>query len=236
MTKDKIKDILDTLDTIQEQLLALPEDMLLNIDPRDNESLDNGVAFIKTFNKNLTQFSFSATQLAEQIKTYLKINPEEEEVEQENSNRQKRDRIIKELDKTSPHSLEEDFTYKRPFGFVLGDTAMKGLKTWKNLYIHVLNIYRKKEPDSFLKLHLNERFISSRGNPLFSKTGKELRVAEKLADDFYLEINMSANMIRNAIRDVLEYFGDKPMEMKVYLREDRDVRDGTEGHDKKRLN
>lgn len=223
MTKDKIKDILDTLDTIQEQLLALPEDMLLNIDPRDNESLDSGVAFIKQFNKNLTQFSSSANQLAEQIKTYLKINPEEEEVEQENSNRQKRDRIIKELDQTSPHSLEEDFTYKRPFGFVLGDTAMKGLKTWKNLYVHVLSIYMRKDTARFSKIHQDERFISSRGNPLFSKTGKELRVAEKLADDFYLEINMSANMIRNAIRDVLEYFGENPMEMKVYLREDRDA-------------
>ena len=223
MTKDKIKDILDTLDTIQEQLLALPEDMLLNIDPRDNESLDSGVAFIKQFNKNLTQFSSSANQLAEQIKTYLKINPEEEEVELENSNRQKRDRIIKELDQTSPHSLEEDFTYKRPFGFVLGDTAMKGLKTWKNLYVHVLSIYMRKDTARFSKIHQDERFISSRGNPLFSKTGKELRVAEKLADDFYLEINMSANMIRNAIRDVLEYFGENPMEMKVYLREDRDA-------------
>jgi hypothetical protein len=223
MTKDKIKDILDTLDTIQEQLLALPEDMLLNIDPRDNESLDSGVAFIKQFNKNLTQFSSSANQLAEQIKTYLKINPEEDEVELENSNRQKRDRIIKELDQTSPHSLEEDFTYKRPFGFVLGDTAMKGLKTWKNLYVHVLSIYMRKDTARFSKIHQDERFISSRGNPLFSKTGKELRVAEKLADDFYLEINMSANMIRNAIRDVLEYFGENPMEMKVYLREDRDA-------------
>jgi len=223
MTKDKIKDILDTLDTIHEQLLALPEDMLLNIDPRDNESLDSGVAFIKQFNKNLTQFSSSAKQLAEQIKTYLKINPEVEEVEQEDSNRQKRDRIIKELDQTKPHNLEEDFTYKRPFGFVLGDTAMKGLKTWKNLYIHVLNIYKKKDPARFSMLHLNERFISSRGNPLFSKTGKELRIAEKLADDFYLEVNLSANMIRNNIRVILDYFGDKPMEMKVYLREDRDA-------------
>lgn len=39
MTKDKIKDILDMIDTLQEQLLSLPDDMLLCIDPRDNESL-----------------------------------------------------------------------------------------------------------------------------------------------------------------------------------------------------
>ena len=107
--------------------------------------------------------------------------------------------------------------------FVLGDTAMKGLKTWKNLYIHVLSIYRKKDPARFSKLHLNERFIRSRGNPLFSKTGKELRIAEKLADDFYLKVNLSANMICNNIRVILDYFGDKPMEMRVYLREDRDA-------------
>jgi tetrahydromethanopterin S-methyltransferase subunit B len=36
MTKEKIKAILDRIDTLQEQLLSLPDDMLLSIDPRTN--------------------------------------------------------------------------------------------------------------------------------------------------------------------------------------------------------
>jgi len=42
MTKDKIKEILDRIDTLQEQLLSLPDEMLLSIAPRDNESLEQG--------------------------------------------------------------------------------------------------------------------------------------------------------------------------------------------------
>lgn len=223
MTKDKIKDILDMIDTLQEQLLSLPDDMLLSIDPRDNVSLDQGLKFIKAYNENLNQFTLSSTKLAEQVKAYLGINPEEDELEQETQNRQKRDRIIKELDKTSPHSLDEDFTYKRPYGFILQDSAIKGLKTWKNMYLHVLNLLNKKAPEKFALLPEEEKFISKRGNPLFSKTGTELRVTEKLSEGLFVEVNLSANMIRNNIRDLLAHFDIEPPSMKIYLREDRDA-------------
>lgn len=223
MTKEKIKAILDRIDTLQEQLLSLPDDMLLSIDPRDNESLEQGLNFIKAYNENLNQFTISSTKLAEQVKTYLGINPEEDELEQESNNRIKRDRIIKELDKTSPHMLDEDFTYKRPFGFILQDSAIKGLKTWKNMYLHVLNLLRVKDSNKFSGLPKDEKFISKRGNPLFSKTGKDLRVAEKLNEGFFVEVNLSANMIRNNIKELLSYFDIEPLSMKVYLREDRDA-------------
>lgn len=223
MTKEKIKTILDRIDTLQEQLLSLPDDMLLSIDPRDNESLEQGLKFIKAYNENLNQFTISSSKLAEQVKTYLGINPEEDELEQESNNKIKRDRIIKELDKTSPHTLEEDFTYKRPFGFILQDSAIKGLKTWKNMYLHVLNLMKTLSPDKFTLLPKDDKFISKRGNPLYSKTGKELRVAEKLNEDFYVEVNLSANMIRNIIRDLLAHFDIDPLNMKIYLREDRDA-------------
>jgi len=57
MTEDKRKQILDMLDTLQEHLLTLPDDMLLNIDPRDNESLQSGLEFIKQYNENLNEFT-----------------------------------------------------------------------------------------------------------------------------------------------------------------------------------
>ncbi len=134
MTENKkINSILDMLDTVQEGLLSLPDDMLLSIDPRDNESLDEGTRFIKDYNDNLRMFAGSATKIADMIKQHFGVNPEEEEVEKESANRGKRDRIIKELDQTTPHFLSENFTYKRPYGFILGEAAYKGLKTWKNL-------------------------------------------------------------------------------------------------------
>jgi EAL domain-containing protein (putative c-di-GMP-specific phosphodiesterase class I) len=223
MTQSNIKQILDMLDTLQEQLLSLPDDMWLNIDPRDNESIDQGTAFIKAYNQNLKQFSESARNIAVQVKEHFGINPEEEELVQESSNRLQRERIIKELDRSTPHSLNQDFTYKRPYGFVLADNAFKGLKTWKSMYIHILSILERKDAQMFSGLTSEEKFISKRGNPLFSQTAESLRVAEKYMDDFFVEVNLSANMIRNNIKELLQHFNLEPSGMKVYLREDRDA-------------
>ena len=223
MTHSKIKEILDILNNIQENLLALPDDMLLNIDPRDNESLERGTKFIKEYNQNLDQFIDSSVKIAEQIKSHFAINPEEEEVEREAVNRQKRERIIKELDKTAPHTLDKNFTYKRPFGFILKNSAYKGLKTWKSLYIQILRELKEKDSRRFKKLPDEKRFISKRGNPYFSKNKKDVRIAERVNSEFYVEINLSANHIRNNIKDLLEYFNIDSKELKIYLREDRDA-------------
>jgi hypothetical protein len=223
MTEDKRKQILDMLDTLQEHLLSLPDDMLLNIDPRDNESLRMGTEFIQQFNENLDEFTGSAGKIKAQIKSHFNLNPEEEDVERELSDRQERQRIIRELDKTAPHSIEENFTYKRPYGFILQDAAYKGIKTWKNLYINLLGYLKDQDPDKFHNLPANDKFISNRGNPLFSTDPDRLRVPAEFEPRFHVEVNLSANNIRNNIKALLEEFGISASELKIYLREDRDA-------------
>jgi hypothetical protein len=223
MTQNKIKQILDTLNNLQENLLSLPEDMLLSIDPRDNESLDQGTQFIKAYNDSLSQFTESSARIAQMVKAHFGINPEEDDVVKESGNRLQRERLIAELDQTVPHTLNENFTYKRPYGFILGETAYKGLKTWKTLYLLVLDMLQTADPEKFAALPEAERFISNRGKPLFSTDQTILRVGEKLPSDLYAEVNLSANMIRNNLHDLLEHFGLDPRTMKIYLREDRDA-------------
>lgn len=227
MTEEKkINVLLDMLDTVQEGLLSLPDDMLLSIDPRDNESLKQGTDFITEYNDALGEFSRHAACIAEMIKRHFAINPEEEEVEKESANRQKRDRIIKELDRSAPHFLGENFTYKRPYGFILGNAAYKGLKTWKNLYMQVLGILRERNPEKFAGLPDESRFFSRRGNPLFSRTGKELRGAHEYLPGFFVEVNLSANYILKGVEALLDHFGIPAGELKLYLREDRDAAGG----------
>ena len=168
-------------------------------------------------------FSEGADKIEAQIKNYFSINPEEEEIEHESSYDAANSRVIKELDKTKPHTLDEDFTYKRPYGFVLENAAYKGIKTWKSLYLQVLKELEKKDPDRFSRLPAEKRFVSKRGNPLFSGNADDLRSAEKLPVGFYAEVNLSANHIRKNIKVLLDYYGIHPAEMKVYFREDRDA-------------
>jgi len=224
MTKDKIKEILDMLNTLNEYLLSLPDDMLLNIDPRDNESIEQGAQFIREFNDSFFQFSEGATKIEKQIKKYFSINPEDEEVEHESAtNNNRSSRVIRELDKNESHTLDENFTYKRPYGFVLGNAAYKGIKTWKSLYFQILKELKSKDPKRFSCLPTEKRFISRRGNPLFAENEDNLRFFEKMPAGFYVEINLSANQIRNNIKELLDYFGIDYTKMRIYLREDRDA-------------
>jgi hypothetical protein len=223
MNQQKIRELLDTLNSLQENLLGLPDDMLLNIDARDNDSLEQGTRFIIEYNNNLSRFLESSERIASLIKAHFRIDPEKDEVVEESGNRQQRERLIAELDQTVPHTLNENFTYKRPYGFILGETAYKGLKTWKTLYLLVLDMLQTTDPEKFAALPETERFISNRGNPLFSTDQTILRVGEKLPSCLYAEVNLSANMIRDNLHDLLEHFGLDSRAMKIYLREDRDA-------------
>lgn len=221
--QNKIKNILDSLNKLQEELLALPDDILLGIDPRDNESLNEGYKFLTSYNEHIATFSTNMINVAELLKAYFAIDPEKEEEESNLGNNQKCNRIIKELDKTQAHSLDESYTYKRPFGFILEERALKGLKTWKSLYIHVLNFLHEKDPMLYKNTLNEKKFISSRNNLSFSLDPSDLRVAEKIPGDFFAEINLSANGIIKNITALLKSFKIPYEEMKIFLREDRDA-------------
>ncbi|MDA3799872.1 MAG: hypothetical protein PF692_12410 [Kiritimatiellae bacterium] len=131
-------------------------------------------------------------------------------------------RIIAELNKEIAHSLEENFTYKRPYGFVLQNKAFKGLKTWKHLYMLVLEFLKEKDNSLFKKLPAAEEFISKRGSPLFSHDENALRVATPV-NDFYAEVNLSSNGLIKNIQMLLDFFNIPSSDIRIYLREDRDA-------------
>jgi len=223
MTKDKIREILDLMNNLQECLLSLPDDMLLNIDPRDNQSLEEGFAFIKAYNKSLTFYSHCSSEITKQIKGHFAIDPEIDDLEEADSSNESRERVIMELDKSEAHHLSESFTYKRPYGFMLFEKAYRGVTTWKKLYLLFLEFMQKRDPALFATLPQNDKFISKRGKPLFSPDHSSLRSAEKVADGIYAEVNLSANNLRDNLHDILDLYGIDPQEMKIYLREDRDA-------------
>ena len=66
-------------------------------------------------------------------------------------------------------------------------------------------------------------FISKRGNPLFAADPGRLRVAAQLEPRFHVEVNLSANHLRNFIRDLLKTFAIPETDITIYLRQDRDA-------------
>lgn len=222
----KIRQLLNMLGMVQEQLLSLPDDMLLSINPRENESLAKGTAFIQNYNITLAKFCKNAIDLERQVKDHFNVNPEDEDTAQESISRTQRDRVITELDKTKPHSINENFTYKRPFGFTLGEHACQDIKTWRSLYLKILKVLEETDLDKFANLPNDSNFITSHGNSMFASSENSLRYAYPFSEELFIELNLSAENIRRNIIALLEVFGFAADDIKIYLREDRDALPG----------
>lgn len=133
------------------------------------------------------------------------------------------ERLIKELDKEEAHSLAEDFRYKRPYGFVLQRRAFKDIVTWRRVFELVCRVLQEKDSRKFNALPDNPDFISTHGKSYFARKPELVRSPSKLAPNVYAEVNLSANNIRDRIRDLLKTFDIPENEMIIYLREDRDA-------------
>lgn len=133
------------------------------------------------------------------------------------------ERIIRKLDQREEHSIDEDFTYKRPHGFVLLNRGHRGLRNWTKLYERVCAQLSKHDPDRFQGLPDMDRFVTARGNRYFARESGLLRTPRQITSDVYAETHFSANGLRDRIRELLDTFDIPENEMKVYLRQDRDA-------------
>lgn len=70
-TTDRVKMILDDLDSVQENLLALSDDIWLNIDHSDNDAVDAGAAFKKQFNQKLEGFGRTGENIRSTLETTI---------------------------------------------------------------------------------------------------------------------------------------------------------------------
>ena len=221
----KIQHILGKLAEVNEQLMSLADDIWLDIDPRDNQSIAVGAQFLQDYNQSTEQLSQAAAMIEQQLSQYFQQDSASLQpvIEHGSDDIQKNQRMIKELDRSQAYSLRDNFTFKRPYGFVLQGIAYTQITTWKAIYLKVLDILHSVEPNKFAALVTEQRFVSNRGNPLFTHQPEKLRVAQPLRAGFYTEVNMSANSIKDTLIQVLDYFSIDEGDVKIYLREDRDA-------------
>jgi len=221
---DRTRIILEDLEAVRENLLALSDDIWLSIDHNDPDALEEGVAFKRTYNEKLAAFDSLATELSVLVQQFTSVNLEAEEQTGGDSESENR-RIIQELDREEPHGLDEDFTYKRPHGFILQGRGTTGITTWKRLFELLCKQLLNVDSQKFRSLMSHPDFISNRGHHSFTSSRDHLRLALQLDDELFTEINLSANSIRDTIRRVLEVFDIPVTDLKIFLRQDRDASD-----------
>jgi len=108
---------------------------------------------------------------------------------------ERNERIITELNREEPHTLDEDFTYKRPHGFILDGQATTGLTTWQRLYQLVCQQLFARDDQRFRSLIDHAEFISNRGHHTVTTDAGSLRKPLAVGGDLYMEANLSANSI-----------------------------------------
>jgi len=224
-TIDRTRQILNDLEAVRENLLALSDDIWLNIDHNDNDALEEGVQFKKAYNNKMSAFDALASELSVMVQRFTSIRLDEQEqsgVEDLSHNQ----RIIAELNREDPHSIDEDFRFKRPHGFILDGQATVGLTTWRRVYELICQQLCRRDQELFQSLPEHPDLISNRGNPSFARNPEHLRSASLIGDGVYAEVNLSANHIRDAIRRLLTIFNIPVEKLQLYLREDRGASQG----------
>jgi hypothetical protein len=220
---------LESSENLKEDLLALVDEIWQSIDHSDDESLEEGVRVKKAFNEAVHEFTGSIEQVAEIVDNY---SPEKPEPSPEITTAEDESRVITELDRHESHSLDEDFAYKRPYGFRLDGYAVSDVRTWRRLYEHTCKHLAEQFPEEFRRLpesddfttsRGNKYFTTSRGNKYFTTKGDQLRTASEIADGIHADTHFSANDICARIEELLDYFGIEHDKFRVYLREDRNA-------------
>lgn len=223
----RTRHILEDLEAVRENLLALSDDVWLSIDHNDPAALEAGVEFKRAFNEKAAAFDVVASDLSAIVQRYTSVSLEEAE-ESGGSDRAANERIIAELNREEPHALGEDFTYKRPHGFILEGKGTTGITTWQRMYELVCRQLFEQDSARFRGLGDDAEFISNRGHHTVTPHPDTLRKPLAVGSDLFIEANLSANGIRDVLRKLLAAY-DIPIEsLKIFLRQDRDAgRDGT---------
>lgn len=223
-TKTRVRQILTDLERVRENLLALSDDIWLSIDHNDPEALDEGVAFKRAYNERMVDFDQHASALSSLIQQFTHVLIEMPVTADKDRNGSvENEHIIRELDREQAHTLDEDFSYKRPYGFVLKGQAYKDIVTWQSVYKLVCTLLLQRDADRFARLPDNPHFIHRRGNRDFSRNPKDLRAPLEITNGIYAETNHSANSIAKRIGLLLDAFGIDRREFVLYLRQDRDA-------------
>lgn len=160
--------ILEYLEAVRENLLSLSDDIWLSIDHNDEHALEEGVEFKRAYNEKLAAFDALAADLSVLVQQFTSVRlgaGEQTGVEDGTENA----RIVRELNREEPHAIHEDFTFKRPHGYILRGQGASGITTWRRLYEFVCQEVLRHDGQRFESLIDRPDFVSNRGHHQFTR-------------------------------------------------------------------
>lgn len=163
----------------------------------------------------------AAQSIADRVSDYLgtSLNEPIDAAEESPSNAHRRERTVRSLDDRTPHSLNEDFTLKRPIGFSFRDTHYRDVRTWKRMYEQVCRLLADHDDSRFAQLPEMNQFKTKRGNRYFATDACFFRTPRQITEGVHAETHFSANGLRDRMRELLDVFDLPEDSIDFYLRE-----------------
>jgi hypothetical protein len=223
MVEARIEAILASIANVNDDLLSLSDDLWLSIEHNDSDAVRQGAELKVAYNDAVTAFARASAEVARLLQERARSEASPRAGNGDRVDPAPRQRIVRGLDMRQAHSLTEDFRYKRPYAFVIEGGDPVEASAWQQVYEGVWRQLATKDPRRAAAVPDAAAFTSSRGNRYFSRSQGDLRDGRKYWSDIWVEVNLSANQIRDNIARLLDHFGLPHSASAVYLREDRDA-------------
>ena len=219
---EKINKILKELTSAREDLWALNDDIWHNLDHSSIEEVQAATSFQIQYIKLLDQFAQNSEEIAALISQFTGVKEEPAAIVN-NTKDSSNEKLIKELNKEEPHTIDEDFTYKRPFGFILEGCAYSGFETWKDLYIQFCKHMANKDVSTFDTLPKKQELVSKQNKKYFATNKQDIRYPELITEKTYVELNLSANHFAKRMKEIFDVYKVSTNEITIYLQQDRNA-------------
>ena len=218
---DRTREILEDLEAVRENLLAPWDEIWLSIDHRP-ESLEEGGQFSCAYNEKMAAFDAPATDLSSMIQQYTSVQLEERE-ESGEVDEIGNERIIRAIDRETPHSIDEELTFKRPHGFILDGRVAAGVATWNRVFLLDLPGIAPPRSASVREASRGSGLYQQPRSSSFHRDPAHPRKPQEVAEGLYAETNLSANGLRDVVRKLLTTFEIPKDRLELFLREDRNT-------------
>jgi len=123
------------------------------------------------------------------------------------------------VDQKIPHTLYENFEFKRPIGFKLYDNTVEATN-WANVLQFTCELLYSFNSQIFTSF-VNDKNMNGKKKSYFSLSENNIRKPRKLQRaQIYIETNLSANSIKQIIIKMLKKYQIKLTDYIVYFRAD----------------
>lgn len=124
-----------------------------------------------------------------------------------------------EVDNSVPHTLLENFTHIKPYGFKFIKDELIEAKSWKALYIKACEIFLKLDEKKFMSFE-SRTYMNGETRDYFSKDKENMDLPVKILDKIYISTRFGANEFRDLLIKILKEYNYNVEDFIVYFRAD----------------